>query len=117
VIGAVSIVQQTAETVLVCKFESITRVHHEFRREHVVRPPVDKRIRGGYEQFRERLAVWKNRHSALRPRRSDEGMDRVRQAFVRSLKKSTSTASAELQISQSTVHRIPCKSLCLEPYK
>jgi hypothetical protein len=44
-------------------------------------------------------------------------MVRVRQAFMRSLKKLTSRASAELQIPQSTVHRILWQSLHLEPYK
>jgi hypothetical protein len=72
------------------KFKPITQVHHGFRREYGVRTPDDKNIRRWYEEFRERLAVWKNRHSAGWPRRSAEDMDRVGRAFTQSPKKSIS---------------------------
>jgi hypothetical protein len=44
--------------------------------------------------------------SAGWPRRSDEGVDRVRQAFTWSPKKSIFQVSAELQMLQMTIHRI-----------
>jgi hypothetical protein len=44
-------------------------------------------------------------------------VDRVRQAFVRSPKKSISRASVELQIRQTAVQRILRRSLHLKPYK
>jgi hypothetical protein len=59
----------------------------------------------------------KKRHSTGRPRRPDEDANLVWQTFVRSLKKSNFRASAELQMLQTTVHRILRKSLRLKSYK
>jgi hypothetical protein len=44
-------------------------------------------------------------------------MDRVREDFIRSPKKSISRVSAELQMPQATAHRVLWKGLCLKPYK
>jgi hypothetical protein len=49
------------------------------------------------EQFRE-TGTMETRHSAQQPRRSDEDVDRIRQVFVRSTKKSNSRTGAELQM-------------------
>jgi hypothetical protein len=65
----------------------------------------------------EKLEVWKKRHSLGWPRRSDEDVDHVRQAFMQSLNTSISWVSAQLQILQTTVHRIFWNSLCLKLYK
>jgi hypothetical protein len=50
----------------------------------------------------ERLAVWGKKHSTGWPRRSDEDVDHVGQAFIWSPKKFISQASAELQMPQMT---------------
>jgi hypothetical protein len=55
------------------------------------------------------------RHSNGWPRRCDEGVDRVRQAFKRNRKKSF--ANAELEMSQKSDHRILWKKLRLNPYE
>ncbi|KDR23208.1 hypothetical protein L798_07109 [Zootermopsis nevadensis] len=83
---------RTAESIdcVVCK--SIIPVHREFRREYGVRPPDDKSIRKWHEQFRETGSVEK-RHSTGWPRRYDEDVNSVRQAFMRSLTKSISQAN------------------------
>jgi hypothetical protein len=82
-----STVQRKAQTVLwYAKFESIIRVQREFRRECGVRPRDDKSITRWYEKFRETGSVEKI-HSTARPRRSDEDVDHVRQAFIWSPKK------------------------------
>jgi hypothetical protein len=78
------------------KFGPIIRVKREFRREYGVRPPDDQSIRRKYEQIRDSGSVEKQ--SSGRPRGSDEDVDRVRQAFIRSPKKSISRASTELQM-------------------
>jgi hypothetical protein len=114
-ICAVSAVRQKAQTVLwYGKFEFITWVHHEFRREYSVRPPDDKIIRRWYEQVWETGSVG---HSTGQTRRPDEDMDLVRQAFILILKKSISKASAQLHMLQRSVHRILRNSLRLKPYK
>jgi transposase len=56
-------------------------------------PPDDKSIRRWYRQFRGTGSVEK-RYSTGRPRRSDEDVDHVMQAFIRSPKKSISQANA-----------------------
>jgi hypothetical protein len=108
-----STVEQKAQTAL-ChgKFESILRVQCELRHEYRVRSPDDKYIRRWYEQFGGTGSVGK---CILLGGLGD--VDRVRQAFVRSRKKSISRASVGLQIRQTTVHRILRKSLNLKPYK
>jgi hypothetical protein len=116
-ISKVSTIRQKAQTVLLyAKFESNIRVKHEFRLEYGMRPPDDKSIRRGYEQFRGTGRVEKI-HYTGQPRICDEDVDHVRQAFVWSPKKSISQAISELQKLQTSVHRIIQKSLHLKPYK
>jgi hypothetical protein len=59
-----------------------------------VRPPEDKSIRRWYKQFRETRGV----NSIGRPRTTDEDVDLVRQAFIRSPKKSICRARADAAI-------------------
>jgi hypothetical protein len=94
------------DRVVVPKFESNIRVQREFRYEYDVRPPDDKNIRRWCVKFKEIGSVEKNIHSTGWPRRSGEDVDRVRRAFIRSPVKSISGPSAEIQTSQTTVHRI-----------
>jgi hypothetical protein len=82
VVTTISAVQQKAQTVLwYANFESIIQVHCEFGCECGVRLPDDKSM-----QVREGGSV-ENRTSTGQPARSDEGVDRVRQASVWSLEK------------------------------
>jgi hypothetical protein len=67
------------------------------------------------QAIKETVSVEK-RHSTGQHWRCDEGMDHVRQDFIWSPKKPISQASAVLQMSQMTIHRILLKSLCLYPY-
>jgi hypothetical protein len=64
-----------------------------------VRPPHDTTIRRWYEQFTETGIVDTHTHGRIltgRPRRSDEDVGRVKQAFVWSSNISISRESAEL---------------------
>jgi hypothetical protein len=86
------------------------------KKKNCVRPPYINGIMRWYEQFREIGSVGKI-YSTGQPRRSDEDVDCVRHAFTWSLKQSISWASAQLQMLQTTVHRILRKSQCFKPYK
>jgi len=57
------------------------------------------------------------RHLTWRPTIFEENVDRIRQAFVRSPKKSTTRANLELAIPQSTVLNVLKKRLRFRPYK
>jgi hypothetical protein len=93
-----SAVQQKTYTVLwYTKFESIIQVKRKFR------PLVDRSIRRWCEPFREICSV--DGHSAGRLRRSDEDVDRFRQACMPSPKKPIPWASAELRMPQMTVRK------------
>ena len=52
-----------------------------------------------------------------RPRTSEENIERVRQAFLRSLIKSIRTAARQLKRPRSTVHKVLHKNLRLYAYK
>jgi hypothetical protein len=56
-------------------------------------------------------------HSTGRPTGSDEDVDRAGPPFIWSPKMSISRASAELQISQTTVHSVLRKNPHLKSYK
>ena len=51
------------------------------------------------------------------PRTSEENIERVRQAFQRSLMKSIRTAFRQLELPRSTVHKVLHKNLRLYAYK
>jgi transposase len=71
-----------------------------------VRPPDDKSVTRWCEQLRESGSVEKNTFYTGRPKRCDEDVDRVKEAFILSPKKSISLASAELLTPITAVHRI-----------
>jgi hypothetical protein len=57
-----------------------------------------KRALGHGINYLKRLTVWKKRPSTGWPMRSDEDVEHVRQVFIYSPRKSTSQASAGLQV-------------------
>ena len=79
-------------------------------------PPTDKIIREWYMKFQQSgcLCAAKRRG---RPGPSAETVERVRETFVRSPQKSTTRASRELQMSQSSVWRILRKRLRVKGYR
>lgn len=100
------------------KTSSVTAVQRAFRRLHHVKPPTNKSILKWYNDFRDKGCICDQRkgHSG-RPSVSEEVVDRVRQTFLRSPKKSTRRCSQELQVPQSTVSKILRKKLRFIPYK
>jgi hypothetical protein len=77
-----------------------------------VDPPTNKSILKWYNNFIEKGCICDQRkgHSG-RPSVSDQVVDRVREAFLRSPKKSTRRAGRELHVPQSTVRKILRKCL------
>ena len=69
-----------------------------------------------HKKFMETGAVFDTRRSG-RPRTSEENIERVRQAFQRSPMKSIRTASRQLELPRSTVHKVQHKNLRLYAYK
>lgn len=91
-------------------------VQRNFRREYGRPPPDSKSIVAWYAKFKESGSVFDLPRTG-RPSVSEEKVEVVRQAFVRSPSKSTRRASSELGIPQSTVNKILNKKLRLHAYK
>jgi transposase-like protein len=88
------------------------------RRQFGRRGPPASSIRRWYEQFRDRGCIChQGKGRAARPSVTKETVDRVRESFVLSPRKSVSRASRELQVPESTVRKILRKRLQLHPYK
>jgi hypothetical protein len=98
------------------EFKSIVRVQREFRRVYQKAAPDAKRIKAWQNKFLETGSVLKG-HGGGRQRVSDEKVENVRQAFVRSPRKSIRRASRELQMPPATVHKVLRKRLRLYAYK
>ena len=98
------------------KTESIVTVQRRFRTMYRTEPPTDRTIREWYMKFQQNgcLCAAKRRG---RPGPSAETVVRVRETFVRSPQKSTTRASRELQMSQSSVWRILRKRLRVKGYR
>ena len=79
-------------------------------------PPSHTSIRLWHKKFMETGTVFDTRRSG-RPRTSEESIERVRQAFQRSLMKSIRTAARQLKLPRSTVHKVLHKNLRLYAYK
>jgi hypothetical protein len=86
------------------KHESIVSLQRPFRRQFQSDPPSAISIRGWCQQFLTTGCLCK-RKSAGRPRVSERRVERVRQPFLRSLKKSVGQARRELEMSTMTVWR------------
>jgi len=95
---------------------SVTTVQRQFRTKFGKQPPSDNSIRNWYAQFQETRFVCK-RKSTGRPSVTEQQVEQVRQAFVRSPRKSNVRGSRELGIPQPTVWRILRKRLKLKPYR
>jgi hypothetical protein len=89
------------------KTNSVVTVQRAFKRRFNVDPPTNKCILKWYGNFIEKGCICDQRkgHSG-RPSVSEQVVDRVREAFLRSPKKSTHRASRELRVPQSTVSKI-----------
>ncbi|GFG29192.1 hypothetical protein Cfor_05009, partial [Coptotermes formosanus] len=91
-------------------------VQRKFRNEFAKKPPHVNNIRRCFEQFRETGGVCK-RKSSGRPAVTEENVERIRQSFVRSPRKSIHPHSLELGIPKPTVHKVLHKKFKLHAYK
>ena len=100
------------------KTNSVVTVQHVFKLKFNVDPPTKKSILKWHRNFIERGCICDQRkgHSG-RPLVLEQVVDRVRESFLRSPRKSTRRASRELKVPQSAVSKILCKRLRLRPYK
>lgn len=97
------------------KSESVITVQRAFRIKFHCNPPSDNNIRRWYRQFEETGCLCKGK-SPGRPKVSEERVEQVREAFVRSPKKSVRRASRELAIPVTSVWRVLRRRLHLHPY-
>lgn len=98
------------------KTESVITVQRAYRIRFGCAPPSDNNIRRWYHQFEDTGCLCKGK-STGRPKVSEETVERVRESFTRSPKKSVRKASRELVIPPSTVWKIVRKRLHLHPYR
>jgi hypothetical protein len=93
-------------------------VQRAFRRQFGRRGSPDTSIRRWYEQFRYRGCIChQGKGSAGWSSVTEETVDRVRETFTRSPRKSVRRASRQLKIPERTVRKILLKRLQLYPYK
>lgn len=92
------------------------QVQRRFRTRYRKPPPSRPSIRKWYNNLMQTGGVDVKHHTG-RPRTSEEDTERIRLSFQRSPQKSVRTASRELQIPRSTVHRVLRKRLSLYPYR
>lgn len=100
------------------KTNCVTNVQRSFRRIHHNNPPTNKSILKWYSDFVEKGCICDQRkgHSG-RKAVSEEVVDIVRDAFVRSPKNSTRRCSREIKIPRTTIHKVLRKRLRFTPYK
>ena len=100
------------------KTNSVETVQSAFKPKFNVDPPTNKSILKWHRNFIERGCICDQRkgHSD-RSSVSEQVVDRVRESFLRSPRKSTRSASRELKVPQSTVSKILRKRLLLHPYR
>ena len=79
-------------------------------------PPTDKTIREWYMKLQLSSCLWAAKRTG-RPDPSAETVERMREAFVRTPQKSTTRASQELQMSQSSVWHILRKHLRVKVFR
>jgi len=91
-------------------------VQRRFRIMYHTEPPTDKTIREWYMKFQQSGCLCAAKRTG-RPGPSAETVECVRETFVRSPQKSTTRASRELQMSQSSVRRILRKRLRVKGYR
>jgi hypothetical protein len=100
------------------KTNSVVTVQPAFKCKLNVDPLTNRSILKWYNNFIEKGCICDQRkgHSG-RPSVSEQVVDRVREAFLRSPKKSTRRASRELHVPQGTASKILGKRLRFHPYK
>jgi len=98
------------------KCESMITVKRDFRRRYGIDAPTTQSIRQWYKQFEETGCLCKGKSTGW-PRVSDDNVERIRESFVGSPRKSTNRASRELQIPQTTVWLVLRRHLTMKPYK
>ena len=96
--------------------ESVVTVQREFRRRYGIDPPDAQSIHRWHRQFEETGCLCKGK-STGRPHVSENNVQRIRECFQRSPRKSTSRASWELRIPQTTVWRVLRRRLIMKPYR
>ena len=108
------------EKVMCClwlaELKSVTRVQRKFRLVYHRQPPTRRSIYQWMNKLKETGSVLKGKTTS-RPRVSDERVEEVRDAFVRSPSKSIRVASRQLNMPISTVHKVLHKRLHLYAYK
>jgi predicted transcriptional regulator with HTH domain len=93
-------------------------VQRAFRRQFGRRGPSETSIRRWYGQFRYRGCIChQGKGCAGRPTVTEETVDRGRETFFRSPRKSVRRAIRELKIPETTARKILRKLLQLYPYK
>jgi DNA invertase Pin-like site-specific DNA recombinase len=85
--------------------KSVVTVQRAFSAKYAKDPPTDKTIRAWYKQFTEIGCLCKQK-SCGRPLIAEDDVERLRNSFLHSPKKSTRTAAKELSMSKTTVWRV-----------
>ena len=100
------------------KKNSVVTVQRAFKLKFNVDPPTNKFILKWHRIFIERGCICDQRKGySGQPSVSEQVVDRVRESFLCSPRKSKRRASRELKVLQSTVSKILHKHLWLHPYK
>ena len=110
---------QQEKAFCVFRFEvsrSVITVQREFRARFRKDAPHRSNVTRWYRQSVETGCLCKFKISG-RPRVSNDNVERVREAFQRSPRKSLSRASRELDLPKITLGKVLRKRLCFKPYK
>jgi hypothetical protein len=98
------------------ELKSIVMVQREFLRVCQKATPVANRIKAWHNKSLESGSILKG-HEGSPQCVSDEKVENVHMAFIRSPRKSICWALRELQMARATVHKVFWKRLCLYAYK
>ena len=99
---AATVVEKAFCVLELAKTNSVILVQRLFRRRYGKPPPTRQSIYNWSKKFQETCCLCKGKSSG-RPPVSEETVERVRETFSRSLRKSTTHASLELQMPQDCV--------------
>jgi transposase len=95
---------------------SVKTVQSEFHKRFKKDAPYKDNVTRWYRRFAETGCLCKG-SSPGRPRVSDDNIERVREAYQRSRRKSVARASRELGMPKMTVWKVLRKQLCFKPNK
>ena len=113
---AATVVEKAFCVLELAKTNSVTLVQRLFRRRYGNPPPTRQSIYDWSNKFQENGCLCKGKSSG-RPTVSEETVERVRETFTRSPRKSTTRANLELQTPQQTVWKSLRKRLRMIPCK